>query len=249
MGCPRYRQDEVCLIWRASDTHYLCTTWRMKLSRRSTKTKSCSYQGKLDLGKRHRWQKIVVLTRLRWMQSRSCLFPATSPGCRRTDCAGLVSFDRRTTSKNCLSGMNETTFLIQNRFWCGPDANRQLYWFFQVPQIILDDSHSNNKPCRIFCTQPRRISALTIAERVAAERAEKVGQTVGYQIRLESRCGEKDALMKMQQNFQTSPARMLDSNICLVYFLPGRHRKHSWHFAQMGFCCELWWEVIIHWIL
>ncbi len=54
--------------------------------------------------------------------------------------------------------------------------------------MILDDSHANNKACRIFCTQPRRISALTVAERVAAERGEKIGQTVGYQIRLESRC-------------------------------------------------------------
>ena len=53
--------------------------------------------------------------------------------------------------------------------------------------MILDESQASGKPCRIFCTQPRRISALTIAERVAAERGEKIGQTVGYQIRLESR--------------------------------------------------------------
>jgi hypothetical protein len=61
-------------------------------------------------------------------------------------------------------------------------------WFvFQVPQMILDDCHANSRPCRIFCTQPRRLSAISIAERVAAERGEKIGQTVGYQIRLESR--------------------------------------------------------------
>ena len=53
--------------------------------------------------------------------------------------------------------------------------------------MILDESHKHNQPCRIFCTQPRRISAITVAERVAAERGEKIGQTVGYQIRLESR--------------------------------------------------------------
>lgn len=57
----------------------------------------------------------------------------------------------------------------------------------QVPQMILDEHHAISKPCRIFCTQPRRISALSVAERVAAERGEKIGQTVGYQIRLESR--------------------------------------------------------------
>ncbi len=53
--------------------------------------------------------------------------------------------------------------------------------------MILDEHHAQNKPCRIFCTQPRRLSALSVAERVAAERGEKIGQTVGYQIRLESR--------------------------------------------------------------
>ena len=57
--------------------------------------------------------------------------------------------------------------------------------------MILDDCNANNKACRVFCTQPRRISALTIAERVAAERGEKIGHTIGYQIRLESRYGFK----------------------------------------------------------
>lgn len=41
--------------------------------------------------------------------------------------------------------------------------------------------------CRIMCTQPRRISAISIAERVAAERGERCGDNVGYTIRLESR--------------------------------------------------------------
>jgi ssRNA-specific RNase YbeY (16S rRNA maturation enzyme) len=34
----------------------------------------------------------------------------------------------------------------------------------------------------IICTQPRRLSAIGVAERVAEERAEKVGNTVGYQV-------------------------------------------------------------------
>ena len=40
---------------------------------------------------------------------------------------------------------------------------------------------------RIVCTQPRRISAISIAERVAHERDERLCTSVGYQIRLESR--------------------------------------------------------------
>ncbi|XP_052851218.1 ATP-dependent DNA/RNA helicase DHX36 [Drosophila gunungcola] len=59
----------------------------------------------------------------------------------------------------------------------------------QVPQILLDDAVSRGcaSSCRIVCTQPRRISAITIAEWVSYERCESLGNSVGYQIRLESR--------------------------------------------------------------
>ncbi|KAM6220257.1 putative ATP-dependent RNA helicase DHX57 [Rhynchocyon petersi] len=58
----------------------------------------------------------------------------------------------------------------------------------QIPQFILDDSLNGppQKVANIICTQPRRISAVSVAERVAKERVERVGLTVGYQIRLES---------------------------------------------------------------
>ena len=59
--------------------------------------------------------------------------------------------------------------------------------YLQIPQFILDESFQQKQSCRILCTQPRRLSALSIAERVAAERGESIGQAVGYQIRLESR--------------------------------------------------------------
>lgn len=57
----------------------------------------------------------------------------------------------------------------------------------QIPQFLLDESHKKREPCRIFCTQPRRLATIAVAERVAAERGEHVGKTVGYHIRLESR--------------------------------------------------------------
>ncbi|XP_076867546.1 3'-5' RNA helicase YTHDC2 isoform X2 [Brachyhypopomus gauderio] len=64
----------------------------------------------------------------------------------------------------------------------------------QIPQFLLDDSSSKGIPCRIFCTQPRRLAAIAVADRVAAERGETVGQTIGYQIRLESRVSPKTLL-------------------------------------------------------
>lgn len=42
------------------------------------------------------------------------------------------------------------------------------------------------KPCKILCTQPRRIAAIAAADRVSYERNEETGKTVGYQVRLES---------------------------------------------------------------
>ena len=57
----------------------------------------------------------------------------------------------------------------------------------QVPQYILEDAMRQRRPCRIVCTQPRRIAAMTMAERVVAERGETIGDTIGYQIRLESK--------------------------------------------------------------
>lgn len=57
----------------------------------------------------------------------------------------------------------------------------------QVPQYILNDSTRRSRPCRIMVTQPRRVAAVSVANRVAEERGEQIGDIVGYQIRLESR--------------------------------------------------------------
>jgi len=59
----------------------------------------------------------------------------------------------------------------------------------QLPQIILDKYTENGKgaSCNIFCTQPRRIAAISVAQRVAKERGETIGQSVGYQVRFEAR--------------------------------------------------------------
>ncbi|XP_063772172.1 ATP-dependent DNA/RNA helicase DHX36 isoform X1 [Pseudophryne corroboree] len=65
----------------------------------------------------------------------------------------------------------------------------------QVTQFILDDYIAKGKgsACHVVCTQPRRISAISVAERVAAERAEPCGKgySTGYQIRLESQLPRK----------------------------------------------------------
>lgn len=54
----------------------------------------------------------------------------------------------------------------------------------QLPQIILDDCIRKWKggTCRIICTQPRRIAATSVAQRVAEERGQELCDQVGYKI-------------------------------------------------------------------
>jgi small subunit ribosomal protein S24e len=64
----------------------------------------------------------------------------------------------------------------------------------QVPQLILDDyiARGEGANCNIICTQPRRIAALSVADRVAKERGEVAGRgTVGYQVRFDSKPPEE----------------------------------------------------------
>lgn len=58
----------------------------------------------------------------------------------------------------------------------------------QVPQFIIDAFTEGNKAneCNILVSQPRRISAISLANRVARERYETVGDVVGYHVRLQN---------------------------------------------------------------
>lgn len=64
-----------------------------------------------------------------------------------------------------------------------------------IPFCIASPSSSQGARANMVCTQPRRISAMGVADRVAQERAERVGQSVGYQIRLESRRSKETRLL------------------------------------------------------
>jgi HrpA-like RNA helicase len=59
----------------------------------------------------------------------------------------------------------------------------------QIPQIILDDyiRRGDGAKCNVLCTQPRRLAATSVAERVAAERGERIGESIGYQVRFEAK--------------------------------------------------------------
>ncbi|KAM0944126.1 putative RNA helicase [Dioscorea sansibarensis] len=67
----------------------------------------------------------------------------------------------------------------------------------QLPQYVLESEIESGRGafCSIICTQPRRISAMAVAERVSAERGENLGGSVGYKVRLEGMKGKNTHLL------------------------------------------------------
>ncbi len=62
----------------------------------------------------------------------------------------------------------------------------------QIPQFLLESSLRGMK--KIACTQPRRVAAMSVAQRVADEMDVTLGQQVGYNIRFEDVTSEQTIL-------------------------------------------------------
>ena len=67
----------------------------------------------------------------------------------------------------------------------------------QLPQLLFDAGIGQEMPGRgmILCTQPRRVSAISVAQRVAQERGERCGDSVGYSIRFENVVSENTRML------------------------------------------------------
>ncbi|KAK8782311.1 hypothetical protein V5799_016348, partial [Amblyomma americanum] len=57
----------------------------------------------------------------------------------------------------------------------------------QVPQFVLEHCASQGVHCNIVVTQPRRIAAISVANRVCQERQWTLGTIVGYQVGLDNK--------------------------------------------------------------
>lgn len=94
----------------------------------------------------------------------------------------------------------------------------------QVPQILLEDAISKGKgaSCNIVCTQPRRIAAISVAKRVAMERAETLQDSVGYHVRFDPKLPQVGGSVTycttgiLQQQLQHYPDEVLDNVSHLV---------------------------------
>ena len=67
----------------------------------------------------------------------------------------------------------------------------------QIPQFVLYDDMPQRHGKLVACTQPRRVAAMSVAERVANEMDVKLGEEVGYSIRFEDMTGPKTILKYM----------------------------------------------------
>ncbi|OAD56060.1 Putative ATP-dependent RNA helicase DHX30, partial [Eufriesea mexicana] len=76
---------------------------------------------------------------------------------------------------------NNQVLVIKGDTGCGKST--------QIPQFILDSYVGEDRihECNIIVTQPRRISAVSLARYIAHQRQELLGTTVGFQIRFTSK--------------------------------------------------------------
>ena len=67
----------------------------------------------------------------------------------------------------------------------------------QCPQYILEQALLDGlgDQVQVLCTQPRRVAATSVAERVAEEMCEPLGKMVGYQIRMENKRSSQTRLL------------------------------------------------------
>lgn len=67
----------------------------------------------------------------------------------------------------------------------------------QIPQFVLFDEMPHLRNTQVACTQPRRVAAMSVAQRVAEEMDVKLGEEVGYSIRFENKTSNNTILKYM----------------------------------------------------
>lgn len=82
----------------------------------------------------------------------------------------------------------------------------------QIPQFVLFDDLPQSQRKLVACTQPRRVAAMSVAQRVANEMDVKLGDEVGYSIRFEDVTSQKTILKYMTDGMLLREA-MNDHNL------------------------------------
>ena len=120
-----------------------------------------------------------------------------------------------------------------------------------IPVLLLEQEFSESRDCRILVTQPRRISAITLARRVSQELGESrndigtIRSLVGYAIRMESKTSSTTrityattgVLLRMLE--ESSDLEDLDYLILDEVSLSERLSWRCWNSVSSVFCCYL----------
>jgi pre-mRNA-splicing factor ATP-dependent RNA helicase DHX15/PRP43 len=89
----------------------------------------------------------------------------------------------------------------------------------QIPQFVLWDDLPQQAGKMVACTQPRRVAAMSVAQRVAQEMDVPLGEEVGYSIRFEDKTSPRTILKYMTDGMLLREA-MTDNNLsrysCLI---------------------------------
>ncbi|ORY64133.1 P-loop containing nucleoside triphosphate hydrolase protein [Pseudomassariella vexata] len=89
----------------------------------------------------------------------------------------------------------------------------------QIPQYVVYDELPQLNKKLIACTQPRRVAAMSVAQRVADELDVKLGEEVGYSIRFEDRTSPKTVLKYMTDGMLLREAmhdHMMSRYSCII---------------------------------
>ncbi len=109
----------------------------------------------------------------------------------------------------------------------------------QIPQWLLDDVASDNAG-EVVVLQPRRLAARMLAGRVAFERGENLGETVGYQVRFESKRSARTRLLFVTEGILLR--RMVedpDLNKVGTVVFDEFHERHLYGDLSLALACEL----------
>lgn len=83
----------------------------------------------------------------------------------------------------------------------------------QIPQYVLFDEVPQQSRKMIACTQPRRVAAMSVAQRVADELDVTLGEEVGYNIRFEDKTTPGKTLLKYMTDGMLLREAMHDHNL------------------------------------
>ncbi|RHY93370.1 hypothetical protein DYB35_000319 [Aphanomyces astaci] len=166
--------------------------------------------------------------------------------------AKLPAYQERETIVSLLE--TNQVVLISGATGCGKTT--------QVPQFLLDHFIPKQQTCNIICTQPRRsgrvfplrvfnkcicirLAAIGVATRVAHERTESIGESVGYSIRMETRRSPETRLLFCTTEIKSTIRELQQSKVAsalVAYPLHGALPGHEqWRAGRVrpGVCYRL----------